>query len=83
MDSPCNGLARTALFKRASPAPEPGLGALQAPAVTDWSTRRSSALESLQKGADALALAKGIPGPAAYAEVLETPEGRQLYAAAL
>lgn len=80
VDSPCNELARSVIFKRASPAPEPGLESIQAPDGDHWRAKREAALEALQSGAEKLAKAEGISGPAAYDAFLSSPEGAALYA---
>jgi hypothetical protein len=80
VDQPCNSKCEVAIFKRASPAPEPGLAAVQTPAATDWRARREAALQALQKGAEELAKAEGLSAPAAYDAYLRTPAGASFYA---
>lgn len=83
VDRPCQEHAVVALFKRGAEPPEPGLESIQAPNGTDWPKRREGALAALQAKAEARAAAEGKSVAKAYAEVLETEEGRELYASAL
>lgn len=82
VDVPCQEHARSVIFKRASPPPEPGLESIQAPNGDDWSKRRAAALQALQSGAEKLAKAEDMSGPAAYDAYLRSAEGAALYAQA-
>jgi len=79
VDNPCQTPALAVIFKRASPASEPGLESIQAPDGDDWSKRRTTALQSLQKLAEDRAAEKGETVPTAYAAIMATPEGAELY----
>lgn len=79
VDVPCQEHARAVIFKRGSPAPEPVLESIQAPDGDDWSKRRTFALQSLQKLAEDRAAQKGETVPTAYAAIMATPEGAELY----
>lgn len=79
VDSPCNEHARSVIFKRAAPRPEPGLESLQASSADHWSAKREAALQALQAGAERLAKAEAMSGPAAYDAYLSSPEGAELY----
>jgi hypothetical protein len=79
VDSPCQAPARAVIFKRASPAPEPVLEPAQAREAGDWSKSRETALQALQKLAEDRAAANGETVPTAYAAIMDTPEGAELY----
>lgn len=79
VDWPCQSAAKAVIFKRGSPPQEPGLEGAQQPAATDWTNRRTTALQSLQKLAEDRAAAKGETVPTAYAAIMATPEGAELY----
>lgn len=80
VDTPCQAPARAVIFKRGEP-PESALPeAIEASGGADWSKTRETALQALQTGAEALAKAEGMSGPAAYDAFLSSPEGAALYA---
>ena len=79
VDHPCQALARAVIFKRSPPASELALKATLAPDGADWSKRQATALQTLQKLAEERAVAKGETVPPAYAAVMATPEGMELY----
>lgn len=80
VDNPCQTPALAVIFKRGDPAPEPMLESLQTPDGDDWSKRRAAALQALQSGAEKLAKAEDMSGPAAYDAYLRSAEGAALYA---
>ncbi len=79
VDVPCQSHARAVIFKRGAPTPEPVLKATLAPGGDGWRKSRETALQTLQKLAEDRAVAKGETVPVAYAAVMATPEGSELY----
>ena len=79
VDVPCQEHARAVIFKRGSPPQEPRLERIEAPEGCDWSKSRETALQALQKLAEERAAAKSETVPDAYAAVMATPEGAELY----
>ena len=75
VDSPCQAPARAVIFKRGAPAAEPVLKS----EGESWSDRRETALKALQKLAEDRAVAKGETVAVAYAAIMGTPEGAELY----
>lgn len=83
VDRPCQDHALAVIFKRGAEPPAPGLESIQAPNGIDWPKRRADALAALQAKAEARAAAKGEPVAKAYVDLLDTEEGRELYASAV
>ena len=79
VDVPCQTHARAVIFKRGSPPPEHRQKGIEEPDGGDWRKRRETALQALQKLAEDRATAKGETIPSAYAAVMATPEGAELY----
>jgi len=79
VDVPCQTHARAVIFKRGSSPPEQRQEGIEEPEGGDWSKRRATALQALQKLADDRATGKGETYPSAYAAIMGTAEGAELY----